>query len=190
MDKVLDFRNIDGSMTYLVEAKDGDFLFIDSLRKKEGKALGFIPKAVYESILEKRRVANRDRWKYSRIFITMDNDVKTGFCYITFAKQDLHIQQIVIQNDARRWHRAKMMLDYAEKICQQLGKTAITARVAVDLESNLFWKGCGYEIQNTTTSTWLNQKESKSKRPLHYYIKYINSIFNIQDFGKKEKQAN
>ena len=72
MDKVLDFRNIDGSMTYLVEAKDGDFLFIDSLRKKEGKALGFIPKAVYESILEKRRVANRDRWKYSRIFITMD----------------------------------------------------------------------------------------------------------------------
>ena len=55
------------------------------------------------------------------------------------------------------------MLDYAEKICEQLGKTAITARVAVDLESNLFWKGCGYEIQNTTTSTWLNQKKVNQK---------------------------
>jgi len=177
MDKVLDFKMIDGTMTYLVEAKEGDFLFIDSLRKKEGKALGFIPKAVYESVIEKRRVANRDRWKYSKILITIDNGERTGFCYVTYAKQDLHIQQIVIQNDARRWHRAKMMLDYAENICKDLGKTAVTARVAVDLESNLFWKGCGYNIAATTTSTWLNQKESKSKRPLHYYIKYVNSLF-------------
>ncbi len=178
MDKVLDYKMIDGSMTYLVEAKKGDFLFIDSLRKKEGSALGFIPKAVYESVIEKRRVAERDRWKYSKIFITIDNNEKTGFCYVTYAKQDLHIQQIVIQKDARRWHRAKMMLDYTEELCVKLGKTAISARVAIDLESNLFWKGCGYNIICTTTSTWLNQKESKSKRPLHYYIKYINSIFN------------
>ena len=80
------------------------------------------------------------------------------------------------------------MIDYVEKLCKEIGKTAITCRVAVDLESNLFWNGCGYNIQSTTTSTWLNQKESKSKRPLHYYIKYINSIFNTQDFDKKEKQ--
>jgi len=180
VDKVLDFRNIDGSTTYLVEAKEGDFLFIDSLRKKEGKALGFIPKAVYESVIEKRRVANRDRWKYSKILITIDNGERTGFCYITYAKQDLHIQQIVIQKDARRWLRAKMMLDYSEVMCKSLGKTAITARVAVDLESNLFWVSCGYNIAATTTSTWLNQKESKSKRPLHYYIKYINSLFHLK----------
>ena len=178
MDKVLDFRIIDGSMTYLVEAKEGDFLFIDSLRKKEGSALGFIPKAVYESIIEKRRVAERDRWKYSKIFITIDNGERTGFCYVTYAQQDLHIQQIVIQKDARRWHRAKMMLDFVEDLCNKLGKTAISARVAIDLESNLFWQGCGYKITATTTSTWLNQKESKSKRPLHYYIKYVNSLFN------------
>mgnify|MGYP001324685615 CR=1 FL=1 len=177
MDKLLGSRLINGSTTYLVEAKTGDFLFIDSLRKKEGSALGFIPKAVYESIIEKKRIANRDRWKYSKILITIDNGEKTGFCYITYAKQDIHIQQIVIQKDARRWQRAKMMLDYVECFCNKIGKTAITARVAIDLESNIFWKGCGYNIETTTTSTWLNQKESKSKRPLHYYIKYINSIF-------------
>ncbi len=174
----IDFRMIDGTPTYLIDGVGSDFLFIDSLRKKEGRALGFIPKAVYESILEKRRVANRDRWKYSKIVITKDNGEETGFCYFTFAGQDVHIQQIVIRQDARRWHRALMMLDHVEDIAKKYGKTSITARVAVDLESNLFWSGCGYNITATTTSTWLNQKESKSKRPLHYYVKYINSLFN------------
>ena len=84
-----------------------------------------------------------------------------------------------IQNDARRLHRALMLLDYVEKIAKQKGKTAITCRVAIDLESNKFWSACGYNIQATTISTFLNRKESKSKRPLHYYIKYINSLFNV-----------
>jgi hypothetical protein len=173
----LDCRIIDGTATYLIKGIGEDFLFIDSLRKKEGKALGFIPKSVYESILEKRRVADRDRWKYSEIIITIDNGERTGFCYFTYANQDVHIQQIVIQNDARRFNRALMMLEFVEKRATELGKTAITARVAIDLESNLFWKGCGYSIVATTTSTFLNRAESKSGRLLHYYVKYINSLF-------------
>ena len=109
--------------------------------------------------------------------MTIDNGDRTGFCYFTYAKQDVHIQQIVIQNDARRFHRALMMLDYVEKRAKELGKTSVTARVAIDLESNMFWNGCGYNVIATTTSSWLNQKESKSKRQLHYYVKYINSLF-------------
>ena len=70
-----------------------------------------------------------------------------------------------------------MMLDYVEKRAKELGKTSVTARVAVDLESNMFWNGCGYNVVATTTSSWLNQKESKSKRQLHYYVKDINSLF-------------
>ncbi len=173
----LDCRMIDNTPTYLTHSVGKDFLFIDSLRKKEGKALGFIPKAVYESVLERRRVADRDRWKYSEIIMTIDNNDRTGFCYFTYAKQDVHIQQIVIQNDARRFHRALMMIDYVEKRAKELGKTSVTARVAVDLESNMFWNGCGYNVVATTTSSWLNQKESKSKRQLHYYVKDINSLF-------------
>ena len=177
INKILDCRVIDGTPTILREGIIEDFLYIDSLRKKEGNALGFLPKAVYESILLKKKVANRNRHFYSKIILTEDNGEKTGFCYFTFAKQDLHIQQIVIQNDARRLHRALMLLDYVEKIAKEKGKTAITCRVAIDLESNKFWNSCGYKIQATTISTYLNQKESKSKRPLHYYIKYINSLW-------------
>ena len=178
-DEILDCKIIDGTLTILKTAVEDDFLFIDSLRKKEGRALGFIPRSNYDSILQKKRIGNRDRYKYSEIIITEDNLDNTGFCYYTYAGQDVKIQQIVIQNDARRFHRALMMLDYVEKRAKELGKTFVTARVAIDLDSNLFWKGCGYEIINTMTSTHMNRKESKSKRQLHYYSKEINSIFNI-----------
>ena len=179
INNILDYRVINGTPTILREGIINDFLYVDSLRKKEGKALGFIPKSVYESILLKKKVANRNRFLYSQIILTEDNNQNTGFCYFTYSGQDLHIQQIVIQNDARRLHRALMLLDYVEKIAKQKGKTAITCRVAIDLESNKFWSACGYNIQATTISTFLNRKESKSKRPLHYYIKYINSLFDV-----------
>tara|TARA_R110000822_G_scaffold80191_2_gene191216 strand:- start:637 stop:1188 length:552 start_codon:yes stop_codon:yes gene_type:complete len=173
----LDCKIIDGTVTFLREADEKDFLFIDSLRKKEGKALGFIPRAVYDSILQKERVGNRDRYKYSEIIKTVDNLDNTGFCYYTYSGNDLKIQQIVIQNDARRVNRALMMLDHVEKRAKELGKTHVTARVAIDLESNMFWAGCGYSIINQMTSSFLNRKESKSKRQLHYYSKAINSLF-------------
>ena len=178
-DLILDCKIIDGTTTVLKTAVEDDFLFIDSLRKKEGKALGFIPRAVYDSILQQKRVGNRDRYKYSEIIKTVDNDDNTGFCYYTFSGQDLKIQQIVIQNDARRFNRALMMLDHVEKRAKELGKTFITARVAIDLESNLFWSGCGYSIINQMTSSFMNRAESKSKRQLHYYSKAINCIFTL-----------
>jgi len=178
-DLILDCKIIDGTTTVLKTAVEEDFLFIDSLRKKEGKALGFIPRAVYDSILQQKRVGNRDRYKYSEIIKTVDNLDNTGFCYYTFSGQDLKIQQIVIQNDARRFNRALMMLDHVEKRAKELGKTFITARVAIDLESNLFWSGCGYSVINQMTSSFMNRTESKSKRQLHYYSKPINCIFTL-----------
>ena len=176
--EVIDVKIIEGTPTILRNGYSEDFIYIDHLRKKEGSALGFIPQDVYISILENRRVGNRDRWKYSDIILTEDNGDRTGFCYYTYANNDVHIQQIAIQKDARRMQRAVMMLDHVEKEAKRMGKTSITARVAVDLESNLFWSGCGYKIVNTMKSTWLNRGESKSKRPLHYYVKYITSLFD------------
>jgi len=49
--------------------------------------------------------------------------------------------------------------------------TSIKCRVALDLESNFYWKAIGYQPVETVTSTWLNQKESKSKRPIIVYQK-------------------
>src|SRR5690606_24202361 len=89
--------------TILRDARCGDFAYIDSLRKKEGSALGFIPKDAYLSVIEQRVVANRARFRYERLLVTEDNGDLTGFCYASYASDWANIIQIVVQADARRW---------------------------------------------------------------------------------------
>ena len=164
-------------MTFVREAKPEDFQYIESLRRKEGSALGFVPKGAYESVLEKRRVANRDRFKYQKLWVTEDNGDLTGFCYASFSQNPASIIQIVVQEDARRWHRAILLECQVEQEARERQLWIIKARVAYDLESNWYWKAIGYIPIEQTTSTWLNQKESKSKRPIIVYEKQL-------DYGK------
>jgi hypothetical protein len=165
-------------MTELRDAMPKDFIYIDSLRKKEGGALGFIPKDAYLSVLERREVAGRSRYRYQRVLVTVDNDDLTGFCYASYAGNYASIIQIVVQKDARRWYRALLMADEIERDAIRFNKQGLTCRVAYDLESNTFWRAIGYVPECLTTSTWLNQKESKSKRPLWVYRKTFNGLFS------------
>jgi len=159
--------------TILRDGRPDDWLYIDSLRKKEGNALGFIPQVAYKGILEKRMIAGRERWKYSRILITEDNGDRTGYCYASFGNESAKIFQICVQEDARRWHRALMMTDEIEREAIKRGNLAVTCRVAFDLESNDFWKAIGYIPIKKVVSTWLNQRESKTKRQLWIYKKTL-----------------
>jgi predicted GNAT superfamily acetyltransferase len=156
---------------------EADWAYIESLRRKEGAALGFIPKEAYESVFLRKRVANRDRWKTQRLLVTVDNGDLTGFCYASFAAEMAHIIQICVQADARRWHRALLMTDEVEAEAQRSGNTGVTCRVAYDLESNFFWRGIGFMPVRQVVSSWLNQKESKSRRPLWVYVKHFNRLF-------------
>ena len=157
--------------TTLRNASGPDWIYIDSLRKREGAALGFIPKDVYISVLERRRVHNRDRWRYQEVLVTEDNGQLTGFAMTSYHATMANIFQIVVQQDARRWHRALLMADYIEERARALGKAGVKCRVACDLESNLFWRAIGYCPLGKVVSTWLNQRESASKRPLWAYEK-------------------
>jgi hypothetical protein len=157
--------------TILRPGKPEDWKYIDSLRKKEGSALGFIPKNCYMSVLAKIPDGGRKRWEYSQINIIEDNGELTGFCYTTFYEDIARIFQIVVQEDARRWYRASLLENAVRQEALKRGRTGISCRVAFDLESNFFWRAIGYTPIEQVTSTWLNQKESKSKRPLwKYYL--------------------
>lgn len=167
------------TMTIIRDATTKDIEYIDSLRKREGDSLGFIPIGTYQSVTMKAPVGGRLRHLYSRLLVTIDNGDLTGFCYASFAQTKAHIFQIVVQEDARRWYRALLMTDEIEREAKIRGNTYITCRVAYDLESNLFWRGIGYNVIVETVSTWLNQRESKSKRPLIVYEKSIQqSLFD------------
>lgn len=54
----------------------------------------------------------------------------------------------------------------------------MTCRVAYDFESNFFWRAMGYSPTGIATSTWLNQRQSKSKRPLIVYVKDFAPLFS------------
>ena len=165
--------------TKIREAVGADFAYIDSLRKKEGSALGFMPKDAYLSVLEKKRLANRDRWKYQKLWVTVDGGDLTGFCYASFHKSPATIIQIVVQQDARRWHRALMMEAEVSAEAHKRGLLGIKCRVAADLESNFYWKAMGYSPIQACVSTWLNQRESKSKRQIILYHKqFILPLFS------------
>ena|SRR5215831_3412184 len=163
--------------TTLRDAVGADWIYIDSLRKREGSALGFIPKDAYLSVLERRCLSGRERYRYQRVLVTEDNGDLTGFAYISYADDFASIVQIVVQEDARRWHRALLMADEVERDVRKFGKQGITCRVAYDLESNFFWRAIGYLPIRQVVSTWLNQRESKSRRPLWLYKKEIGGLF-------------
>ena len=156
--------------SYYREGIESDFIAIDSLRKSEGDCLGFIPKDVYLSVLGKRRVHERDRWKYSNLWVYVDNNEITGFVYFTYYGDVCKIEQIVIRQDARRWERATALESIARVGAKELNKTGVKCRVAFDIEANFFWRALGYVPVKQVVSTWLNQKESKSRRPLWLYF--------------------
>jgi hypothetical protein len=165
-----------GIATILRDARSSDWLYIDSLRKKEGNALGFIPKDYYLAIMnEPTRRQDRNVHKTCRLLVTLDNNDLTGFCYCSFATRYANIFQIVVQEDARRWYRAMLMVNEVETEARQRGNFGIKCRVAYDLESNFFWRAIGYIPERQVISTWLNQRESKSKRPLWLYFKDLHS---------------
>jgi len=155
--------------TILRPGKTEDWNYIDSLRKKESYSLGFIPKNSYLSVLSKTNDGVRKRFEYTQINVVEDNGDLTGFCYASFHEIVARIQQIVVQEDARRWYRASMLESAVRKEAIRSKCVGITCRVAFDLESNFFWRAIGYIPVREITSTWLNQKESKSKRPLWVY---------------------
>jgi hypothetical protein len=155
--------------TIIRPAKVEDWLYIDSLRKREGNALGFIPKDAYLSLLSRTPVDGRRRWEYQTLSVTVDNNQLTGYCYSSFAGETAKIIQIVVQEDARRWQRASLLENEVRQEAIKRNKSGVTCRVAYDLESNFYWRAMGYIPVKQIISTWLNQKESKSKRPLWFY---------------------
>jgi GNAT superfamily N-acetyltransferase len=165
-------------MSRLVEATPSDWLYIDSLRKKEGNALGFIPKDAYISVLSGAPVDGRRRYEYQRLWLIRDNDDPTGYVYASFVWPMASVWQIVVQEDARRWERATKLLQQVEHHAMANGMQGIKARVADDLEAVLFWEASGYTAAASTNSTYLNQGPSKSGRKITTWVKRFQPLLD------------
>ena len=154
------------------DAIPDDWLYIDSLRKTEWSALGFIPQDCYLSILHRLPIGGRRRWTYSKILVAEDNGDLTGFAYASFTNNTARIFQVAVQEDARRLYRASLMVGEIELEALYRQCHSINVRVAIDLEANEFWKALGYELVDVLTSTWRGRNSAKG-RLLGVYVKHF-----------------
>ena len=148
-----------------------DLPAIEALRRADSSDLGFVPKAKYEHIVLRTSDRGRERWKYEWLIVCTDNGDVTGFLLAGYHRDGGKIEQVCVRNDARRMERALRLVAVCEDEARKRGSRRIRCRVAADIEANYFWRAAGFEPVATTTSTWLNVRESVSKRPLIVYDK-------------------
>ena len=152
-------------------ALPSDLLAVESLRRADGKDLGFVPKAKYEHIVNRDSDRGRIRHLYEWLLVRTDEGDVNGFCLAGFHRMGCKIEQICVRADARRMERALSLADAVETEAKRRNSGRIRCRVAYDIEANLFWRAAGYVPTATVVGTWLNLRESKSRRPLIVYDK-------------------
>jgi len=115
-----------------------DITYIEHLRRKNSEAIGFIPKVRYEMEIDGRRGGS--------ILVYENNGDLVGFIYATHNQAGVtHIQQIAIQDDARRLERGTALVEAVVKPIDWL----VSCRCAADLESADFWKSIGFNQLDT-----------------------------------------
>lgn len=115
-----------------------DLTFIDSLQKKFGKALGFLPTAALEQSIEKGNVIRRN-----------ENDDAAGYLLtrpvLSWQPKMCSIVQAAVCMDAQRRHHGLAMLLLIESQARDRGQIALQACCAVGVEANDFWKIAGFK---------------------------------------------
>lgn len=142
-----------------------DMLYIDSLQKKNSYAVGFIQKTVWEKYVfggERNFV----------VFICEKNNDRVGYILLTpgmgintYAK----IQQIAIQEDARRLEYGTALIECVRKFCNKFGRSGVTLRCRADLPSNEFWKALGFSIYGIWEKGKINHVGFKASDDIFQY---------------------
>lgn len=119
-----------------------DKSYIDKLQKENSYAVGFIQKTIWDEYVfggKRNFVA----------FTVEKNGDQVGYVLVTPGMgvgQYAKIQQIAIQEDARRLEYGTMLIDAVRQLCEQLNRVGVTLRCRKDLEANKFWEALGFTL--------------------------------------------
>ena len=119
-------------------AEINDLKYIHSLSKTESNALGFIPNTAYEAAITGEKTGKR--WSNTcndKLWLCEENGDKVGFLLMSFGRWS-KVNQIAIQEDARRIERGKALIDAGMKHGQSRGIQDFACGCADDLASNQF----------------------------------------------------
>lgn len=154
-------------MTTIRPATLADLKYIDALRKKEGDAIGFIPIQRYEMEVNRERLGT--------LVVAVDNGDLTGFLYATHSGHgSTHIQQVAIQEDARRVTRGRMLVDAAVADGVNRMSWLTSLRCADDLEANTFWQALDFALEREGVTPKSIYGSGKEKRAINKRGRKIN----------------
>lgn len=164
----------DSQSTTVRRATLKDIVYVDSLRRKESEAIGFIPWRRYEMEITGERQGS--------ILLAIENNDPVGFLYATHNRSGVtHIQQVAIQEDARRVERATALVNAVQRPTDWL----ISLRCAADLEATEFWKALGFELLDhvAPTSVYGRGKDkatlpTRRKRDILRFQKVVNGLWS------------
>jgi N-acetylglutamate synthase-like GNAT family acetyltransferase len=150
-------------MTEVRYARLVDIPYIDHLQRIEANradSVGFIPWSRYEKEVD-----------HGGIHISLDNNEPTGFVYSTHNRHGVtRIQQVVIQDDARRAERATLLIKAAIRKTDWL----VSLRCAEDLEAVGFWPGLGFERVD------VDDKPNKRQRKVLKFQKVVGGLWLLE----------
>lgn len=144
----------------LVRGTVADLKFIDSLQKKFGKSLGFLPTQALEKNLEAGNVV-----------ITNENDTEAGYLLVRpiLGWQPLmaSIVQAAVCMDAQRRHHGLRLLLQIESEARKRGQVAMQANCAIGVEANDFWRAAGFKpVVHMTPNTKSGREIICWRKPL------------------------
>jgi ribosomal protein S18 acetylase RimI-like enzyme len=144
----------------LSRATLSDIKFIDSLQKKFGRSLGFLP---YEALEVNLEAGNVD--------LAMENEEPAGYllCRPRLAWQPLlgSIVQAAVAMDAQRRHHGLALLLQVEERARRAGQVALQANCAIGVEANEFWAAAGFKpIAHLTPATVSGREIICWRKPL------------------------
>jgi ribosomal protein S18 acetylase RimI-like enzyme len=141
-----------------------DLKFIDSLQKKFGRSLGFLPT---EALTVNLEAGNVD--------LAMENDEPAGYllCRPRLAWQPLlgSIVQAAVCMDAQRRHHGLALLLQVEERARNAGQIALQANCAIGVEANEFWQAAGFKpIAHLTPATVSGREIICWRKPLTRHL--------------------
>ena len=118
-------------------AEAGELLELDSLRRRDQEAVGFVPLDRLQADLDRDAMTVLTGW---------ENGDMVGHLWWTRGLPVASIQQVVIREDARRRERGTALVGAAlDAMRQDERRYGVTCRCRVDLAATDFWLAAGFK---------------------------------------------
>jgi hypothetical protein len=141
-----------------------DWIYINHLAKDNSSSIGFLQKRTWHDYV----------WGGQRnflCFIIEVSQIPVGYILLTpgFTNKPVRVQQIVIQEDVRRWEYGTALIDTVELFRKEYKRSGIILRCRTDLEANLFWQILGFTLVHIQKQGTLNHMRFSASKDINIY---------------------